>query len=626
MGACAVEFDDQHCGIYAGDKDSYDMFKDVFDPIIVEYHGLPKGFSHTSDMDVSKIKGNIDPKAPVHSTRIRVGRSIDGFGLSPGITKEQRLAVETLMKSAFGKLSGELAGSYFPLLGMAEKDRQQLVDDHFLFVSGDPNLTVAGMERDWPEGRGIFHNAAKTFLTWVNEEDQLRIISMQKGGDVRGVFSRLANGIKAVQDSVKAEAGKDFQLHPKYGYLHSCPTNLGTGMRASVHVDLPGWTKEGLPALKKRCEELKVQPRGTRGESGGQTGITYDISNKHRLGYSEVELVQCMIDGVNTLWKEDKAFSGGDSGKYKPMPAEINGPFPTIQSKHSLVEKFVTKEKWEQLKGIKTKTSGFTLIQAIACAVEFDNQHCGIYAGDWDSYKDFAPVFDPIIQEYHGISADSRHTSDMDDSKIVGNIASDVPVHSARIRVGRSIDGFGLSPGITKEQRLGVEKLMKSATSTFTGDLAGQYYPLTGMDERVRQQLVDDHFLFVSGDRNLTVAGMERDWPEGRGIFHNAAKTFLIWVNEEDQLRIISMQKGGDVKGVFERLARGIKTVQDSVKAESGKDFQLSEKFGYIHSCPTNLGTGMRASVHVDLPGWTKHGVAKLQARCEELHLQPRGT
>merc|ERR1712142_471173 len=267
-----------------------------------------------------------------------------------------------------------------------------------------------------------------------------------------------------------------------------------------------------------------------------------------------------------------------------------------------------------------------TLIQAIACAVEFDNQHCGIYAGDWDSYKDFAPVFDPIIQEYHGISADSKHTSDMDASKINGNIESDVPVHSARIRVGRSIDGFGLSPGITKDQRLGVESLMKSATSTFSGDLAGKYYPLTGMDEKVRQQLVDDHFLFVSGDRNLTVAGMERDWPEGRGIFHNDEKTFLIWVNEEDQLRIISMQKGGDVRAVFERLAKGINAVEESVLKESGKAFMLDSKYGYIHSCPTNLGTGMRASVHVDLPGWTAHGVDKLKARCEELHLQPRGT
>merc|ERR1712203_1043255 len=53
----------------------------------------------------------------------------------------------------------------------------------------------------------------------------------------------------------------------------------------------------------------------------------------------------------------------------------------------------------------------------------------------------------------------------------------------------------------------------------------------------------DDHFLFVSGDRNLIAAGMERDWPEGRGILHNEAKTFLLWVNEEDQMRIISMEK-----------------------------------------------------------------------------------
>merc|ERR1712062_754668 len=303
--ACAVEFDNQHCGIYAGDWDSYKVFADVFDPLIQEYHGIPADSKHTSDMDATKIKGTIDPAAPVHSTRIRVGRSINGFGLSPGITKEQRLGVVNLMKKAFANLSGDLAGTYFPLTGMGEEVRQQLVDDHFLFMSGDPNLKVAGMERDWPEGRGIFHNKEKTFLTWVNEEDQLRIISMQKVGDVKGVFERLARGIKAVGDSVKKESGKDFMLDEKYGYIHSCPTNLGTGMRASVHVDLPGWTAEGLPALKARCEELKVQPRGTRGESGGQTGITYDISNKHRLGYSEVELVQCMIDGVNTLYKED---------------------------------------------------------------------------------------------------------------------------------------------------------------------------------------------------------------------------------------------------------------------------------------------------------------------------------
>ena len=305
--ACAVQFDDQHCGIYAGDWDSYKVFADVFDPIIQDYHGIAPDAIHTSDMDATKIKGNIDPAAPVHSTRIRVGRNIDGFGLSPGITKQQRLDVENLMSKAFNNLQGDLAGTYYPLTGMVEKVRQQLVDDHFLFVSGDKNLIVSGMERDWPEGRGIFHNKDKTFLTWVNEEDQLRIISMQKGGDVKQVFDRLARGIKAVENSVKKESGHDFMLDGRYGYIHACPTNLGTGMRASVHIDLPGWTKLGPKVLAARCEELHLQPRGTRGESGGQTGVTYDISNKHRLGYSEVQLVQKMIDGVNTLYKEDKA-------------------------------------------------------------------------------------------------------------------------------------------------------------------------------------------------------------------------------------------------------------------------------------------------------------------------------
>ena len=96
--------------------------------------------------------------------------------------------------------------------------------------------------------------------------------------------------------------------------------------------------------------------------------------------------------------------------------------FPEIKSKHSLVAKHVTPEKWQKLSGIKTKTSSFTLEKAIAVAIEFDNQHCGIYAGDGDSYKDFAEVFDPIIQEYHGITADAKHTSDMDSSKIQGKI------------------------------------------------------------------------------------------------------------------------------------------------------------------------------------------------------------
>ena len=96
-------------------------------------------------------------------------------------------------------------------------------------------------------------------------------------------------------------------------------------------------------------------------------------------------------------------------------------------------------------------------------------------------FQDFSDVFDPLIQEYHGIAADSTHTSDMDASKIKGTISKDAPVHSTRIRVGRNIDGFGLSPGITRQQRIDVDNLMKRALSNLSGDLAGSYFPLWGM-------------------------------------------------------------------------------------------------------------------------------------------------
>ena len=110
--------------------------------------------------------------------RIRVGRNIKGYGLSPGITRKQRIEVEAMMKTIFCKLEGTYEGEYLSLQGMKEEARKQLVDDHYLFVSRDPNLTSG---RDWPEGRGIFHNSHKTFLVWVNEGDHLRIISMETG-------------------------------------------------------------------------------------------------------------------------------------------------------------------------------------------------------------------------------------------------------------------------------------------------------------------------------------------------------------------------------------------------------------------------------------------------------------
>lgn len=102
--------------------------------------------------------------------------------------------------------------------------------------------------------------------------------------------------------------------------------------------------------------------------------------------------------------------------------------------------------------------------------------------------------------------------------------------------------------------------------------------------------------MFKEGDRFLEACGLNRNWPKGRGIFHNDDKTFLVWVNEEDQLRIISMQPGADIGQVFDRLSRAAAAI------ESRARFLHNNHVGYITSCPTNLGTALRASVHIHLP------------------------
>ena len=297
-----VKNPDSGIGIYAGDLESYSYFSKLFDSIIEEYHGFSKDDSHNSSFNLDSL----DSKNPdsennyIISTRIRVGRNLKDFPLGPAITKEQRDEVEQKVSKVLNSLDGELSGAYFTLDGMSEDDRQRLVENHFLFKAGDRFLESAGLNRDWPTGRGIFHNKDKTFLVWVNEEDQLRIISMESGGDIKAVFSRL---VKAIE---KLEKELDFLYTNHLGYITSCPTNLGTAMRASVHIKLPKLSKN-LELFNKITDKYYLQIRGVNGEHSESEDGIFDISNKRRLGITEIECVKDMYDGVVALIETEKS-------------------------------------------------------------------------------------------------------------------------------------------------------------------------------------------------------------------------------------------------------------------------------------------------------------------------------
>lgn len=108
---------------------------------------------------------------------------------------------------------------------------------------------------------------------------------MQEGADIVEVFTRLARATEEIEKVVQ------FAHDENLGYLTSCPTNLGTGMRASVHAHLPNLGSK-MPHFIKLADGYGLQIRGIHGEHSESADHIYDISNKQRLGKSEVELIQ----------------------------------------------------------------------------------------------------------------------------------------------------------------------------------------------------------------------------------------------------------------------------------------------------------------------------------------------
>merc|ERR1712139_393854 len=174
----------------------------------------------------------------------------------------------------------------------------------FKDMAADTYLASAGIANDWPYGRGCWQSEDKKKIVWFGEEDQLRIMVMKKGFLLNEVF----NELKELLDTVESIDGIDFAKDDQYGYVTSCPTNLGTGMRASVHVKLPNLTADGTDAKAKEvCNPLGLSVRGTGGEHTpiGADG-TVDISPRARLFIKERDIIQALFDGISKLMVKEK--------------------------------------------------------------------------------------------------------------------------------------------------------------------------------------------------------------------------------------------------------------------------------------------------------------------------------
>merc|ERR1719506_2445786 len=167
-------------GMTAGDEESYEVFRELFDPVIdIRHGGYKPGAMHPTDLDTSKLTMTpIDPTGEyVISTRVRAGRSIRGLRLPPCIKPEERRESERVVVKALLGVEGDMKGDYYPLSnsnsyipkpgGMSAEEEDLFREEHLLFQEPDSTLLLAsGMGRQWPEARGIFANDSMNFIVW----------------------------------------------------------------------------------------------------------------------------------------------------------------------------------------------------------------------------------------------------------------------------------------------------------------------------------------------------------------------------------------------------------------------------------------------------------------------------
>lgn len=313
-----LENEDSEVGAYAMQPTDYTEFEAFLGPIVRDYHNVSKDMVQTSDWDRKGETMDLrdaDPSLTDVSMRMRVARNVDGWPMTGSMTQADRVNFEKYMvETAFEKMMKDprYGGRYVSLTPgspyeVSKAEYDQLVAEHKMFkdMSADPHLKAAGISNDWPYGRGMYISADEKTIVWVGEEDQLRIMFMEKGSDLGHVLDSLHEELEFIERI----CGVPFARDPKLGYVTSCPSNMGTGARVSLHLKLPILTDAGEGQKTDKNLKAKAKALGLnvsiRGSGGEHTPIdaegTVDVSPRRRLGVTEVELAKELADAAKAL-------------------------------------------------------------------------------------------------------------------------------------------------------------------------------------------------------------------------------------------------------------------------------------------------------------------------------------
>lgn len=233
------------------------------------------------------LRGTGPESDVVVSTRIRLARNLANFPFGTRATAAQKAEIEAKAREAV--LAAEIPGNlhYLAVNGLPSLDRQFLVERQL--ISRELSTVLDGP-------RGVAFDDRESTSIMINEEDHLRLQVMRSGMALDEAWEQ----INAVDDALEAKVS--YAFHDQFGYLTACPTNVGTGMRASVMLHLPalGLTKE-IEKVFRSLQKMHLVVRGLYGEGSRASGDLYQVSNQITLGKAESRILLEIRETIGSI-------------------------------------------------------------------------------------------------------------------------------------------------------------------------------------------------------------------------------------------------------------------------------------------------------------------------------------
>ncbi len=228
--------------------------------------------------------------AVVLMTRIRLARNLSGHSF-PGWAKDApKREIRDVCLQAVASLPQMKRGLAVAVDELEDLEKQILVERHLI----SRELSVG------KTGTGVVISKDQSCAVMINEEDHLRIQVLRAGFQ----FKKVWNTINALDTDL--EEHLDYAFSPKLGYLTACPTNLGTAIRASTMMHMPGLVITGqMEKVVRAVNQLGMAVRGLFGEGSDASGSIFQISNQTTLGETEEDIIRHLTGVLNTIIEQE---------------------------------------------------------------------------------------------------------------------------------------------------------------------------------------------------------------------------------------------------------------------------------------------------------------------------------